>query len=80
MPQTEYLPGHSEKELERLTRQARLLRPITERLLREIGLKPGMRVLDLGCGAGANLCPSWDRFESIAVSHALVADETGSTR
>jgi 2-polyprenyl-3-methyl-5-hydroxy-6-metoxy-1,4-benzoquinol methylase len=52
MPQAEYLLGHSEKEIERLTRQARLLRPITERLLREIGLRPGMRVLDLGCGAG----------------------------
>jgi 2-polyprenyl-3-methyl-5-hydroxy-6-metoxy-1,4-benzoquinol methylase len=52
VPQTEYLLGHSEREIERLTRQACLLRPITERLLREIGLRPGMRVLDLGCGAG----------------------------
>jgi cyclopropane fatty-acyl-phospholipid synthase-like methyltransferase len=32
--------------------QAEIVRPITERLLRQAGLKPGMRVLDLGCGIG----------------------------
>jgi ubiquinone/menaquinone biosynthesis C-methylase UbiE len=29
-----------------------MLRPITERLLRSAGIDAGMRVLDLGCGAG----------------------------
>jgi ubiquinone/menaquinone biosynthesis C-methylase UbiE len=52
MPKTEYLLGHSEREIQRLIHQAAILRPITERLLRDIGLRPGMRVLDLGCGAG----------------------------
>ncbi len=32
--------------------QATILRPITERLLRGAGIGRGMRVLDLGCGAG----------------------------
>jgi SAM-dependent methyltransferase len=32
--------------------QAEILRPITERLLRGAGIRRGMRVLDLGCGAG----------------------------
>jgi ubiquinone/menaquinone biosynthesis C-methylase UbiE len=32
--------------------QATILEPITRRLLREAGLKSGMRVIDLGCGAG----------------------------
>jgi ubiquinone/menaquinone biosynthesis C-methylase UbiE len=48
----EYLLGHSDREIQRLIRQADILRPITERLLREAGLLPGMRVLDLGYGAG----------------------------
>jgi 2-polyprenyl-3-methyl-5-hydroxy-6-metoxy-1,4-benzoquinol methylase len=52
MPQAEYILGHSEREIQRLIHQAAILRPTTERLLREIGLRPGMRVLDLGCGAG----------------------------
>jgi ubiquinone/menaquinone biosynthesis C-methylase UbiE len=52
MPRTEYILGHSEREIQRLIHQAAILRPTTERLLREIGLRPGMRVLDLGCGAG----------------------------
>jgi SAM-dependent methyltransferase len=47
-----YVLGHSERELRRLILQADNLRPITMRLLREIGLAPGMRVVDLGCGAG----------------------------
>ena len=32
--------------------QAKILRPITERLLRGAGIRPGMRVLDLWSGAG----------------------------
>lgn len=48
----DYVMGHSDSELERLVWQGEVLRPWTERLLRAIGLQPGMRVLDLGCGAG----------------------------
>jgi ubiquinone/menaquinone biosynthesis C-methylase UbiE len=52
MPRTEYILGHSEREIRRLILQAGILRPITERMLRSTGIGPGMRVLDLGCGAG----------------------------
>jgi 2-polyprenyl-3-methyl-5-hydroxy-6-metoxy-1,4-benzoquinol methylase len=52
MPETEYILGHSDREIRRLIRQAAILRPITERLLRGAGIGRGMRVLDLGCGAG----------------------------
>lgn len=48
----DYILGHSEAELERLMFQAKMLRPATERLLRLAGIGPGMRVLDVGCGAG----------------------------
>jgi ubiquinone/menaquinone biosynthesis C-methylase UbiE len=47
-----YILGHSKQELRRLKLQAEILRPITRRLLREAGLAQGMRVVDLGCGAG----------------------------
>jgi SAM-dependent methyltransferase len=39
-------------EDERLVAQGELFDPLTRRLLREAGLAPGMRVLDLGSGAG----------------------------
>lgn len=51
-PDAGYVLGHSEREVRRLMLQAAILRPITERLLRGAGLGPGMRVLDIGCGAG----------------------------
>src|SRR5262249_38001315 len=51
-PQTDYILGHSAREVRRLRLQADILRPITERLLRGAGVCPGMRVLDVGCGAG----------------------------
>jgi ubiquinone/menaquinone biosynthesis C-methylase UbiE len=38
--------------MKRLMMQAEMLAPITERLLRSAGIRAGMRVLDLGCGAG----------------------------
>jgi SAM-dependent methyltransferase len=47
-----YMLGHSPAEIRRLINQAAILRPITERLLRSAGITRGMRVLDLGCGAG----------------------------
>jgi len=47
-----YVLGHSPRELERLGTQARLIDPITRRFLREAGIVPGMRVLDVGSGAG----------------------------
>jgi ubiquinone/menaquinone biosynthesis C-methylase UbiE len=47
-----YILGSSPRELSRLSLQAQIIGPITERLLRRLGIKEGMRVLDLGCGAG----------------------------
>jgi len=47
-----YVLGHSERELERLSAQARFLEPITRQFLREAGIVPGMRVLDFGSGVG----------------------------
>jgi ubiquinone/menaquinone biosynthesis C-methylase UbiE len=47
-----YVLGHSQDEIRRLIHQAAILRPTTERLLRSAGIEQGMRVLDLGCGAG----------------------------
>ena len=52
MSETSYALGHSSAEIQRLTNQGAMLRPITERLLRSAGIDAGMRVLDLGCGAG----------------------------
>jgi SAM-dependent methyltransferase len=46
-----YAPG-SEEELERLQLQARCLEGLTRRLIRESGIGPGMRVLDIGAGPG----------------------------
>jgi ubiquinone/menaquinone biosynthesis C-methylase UbiE len=51
MPQP-YLMGHSDRERRRLSLQASVLNPLTERFLRQAGVGKGMRVLDLGCGVG----------------------------
>jgi SAM-dependent methyltransferase len=48
----DYILGHSPSELARLERQARLIDPITRQFLQEAGIGPGMRVLDIGSGAG----------------------------
>jgi ubiquinone/menaquinone biosynthesis C-methylase UbiE len=49
---TGYVLGHSDRELARLERQGAIFAEATEDMLRRAGLAPGMRVLDVGCGAG----------------------------
>lgn len=44
--------GLTKREFERLVRQARLIDPITRRFFIDAGIEPGMRVLDVGSGAG----------------------------
>src|ERR1700720_4114454 len=51
-PTRAYALGHSGRELERLSAQARLIDPITRQFFRDAGIVPGMRVLDVGSGAG----------------------------
>ena len=48
----DYALRHSQRELERLTRQARAFEPFTRLLFQQAGLGQGMRVLDVGCGSG----------------------------
>lgn len=50
--QADYALGCSEGELQRLIRQSALYADLTEGLLRSAGIGEGMRVLDVGCGAG----------------------------
>ena len=51
-PTSPYLLGHSDQELERLGRQAKLVDPMTRRFFERAGIGAGMRVLDIGSGAG----------------------------
>src|SRR5262245_12232563 len=48
----DYVLGHSDFEIERLQIQAAALANITRRLISECNIHSGMRVLDIGCGAG----------------------------
>jgi SAM-dependent methyltransferase len=47
-----YALGQSAEETERLEKQAQLWNPSTQRLLEEAGIRAGMKVLDVGSGAG----------------------------
>jgi ubiquinone/menaquinone biosynthesis C-methylase UbiE len=47
-----YELGHSDRELKRLETQARLVDPMTRQFFKSAGLEEGMRVLDVGSGAG----------------------------
>jgi len=47
-----YILGHVDSELDRLINQAHFYSDLTTHVLQLAGLKAGMRVLDIGCGAG----------------------------
>jgi SAM-dependent methyltransferase len=47
-----YVLGHEDLEIKRLQLQASIIGGVTRRLVQECGVRPGMRVLDIGCGAG----------------------------
>jgi ubiquinone/menaquinone biosynthesis C-methylase UbiE len=47
-----YALGYSEREFRRLEMQGGFYADLTEDLLGRAGIRPGMRVLDLGCGVG----------------------------
>jgi len=47
-----YVLGSTDPERHRLVRQAQALHAITHDAFRAAGIVPGMRVLDIGCGAG----------------------------
>lgn len=50
--QREYALGHSAHELDRLVAQGRFIGDLTAHVFRLAGLSRGLRVLDIGCGAG----------------------------
>jgi ubiquinone/menaquinone biosynthesis C-methylase UbiE len=50
--ETYHVLGRSAEEIERPQSQAAFIRPFTERLFRDAGIARGMKVLDLGSGAG----------------------------
>jgi ubiquinone/menaquinone biosynthesis C-methylase UbiE len=52
MSEPEYALGRTVGEYDRLIEQAQIMRPLTERMLHSAGVRPGMHVLDVGCGVG----------------------------
>jgi len=52
MQDADYAFGRGHAEYERLIEQGEIFRPLTERMLRSAGIRAGMHVLDIGCGAG----------------------------
>lgn len=51
-PTNKYLLGDSNREFERLETQSQFYADMTGNFLVAMALEPGMRVLDIGCGAG----------------------------
>lgn len=68
-----YVLGHSDRELSRLKVQAQLLEPFTRQFLCDAGIVAGMRVLDIGSGAGDVACLA---AELVGVSGEVVGTDT----
>ena len=50
--ETGYAMGYAEEERQRLIEQAAIYGPATQQFFLDAGIRPGMRVLDVGCGVG----------------------------
>ena len=81
-----YPLGSDPADLERLDHQGRMLGPVTRILLEAAGIGRGMRVLDLGCGAGdvafvlADLVGDGDQVQGIDRSADAVGKATVRAR
>ena len=79
-----YPLGHSENELKRLSDQGRAFAPFTRQLLEQAGIASGMRVLDVGSGAGDSAFLAADLVgligEVIGADHAPAAVAWANTR
>jgi ubiquinone/menaquinone biosynthesis C-methylase UbiE len=88
LPIEPYLLGHSEDEQRRLSRQAEELREESAGLFDRIGISPGSRAIDLGCGTQGVLDLLSDRVgptgrvigverdrQSVAIAKRFVADQ-----
>jgi 2-polyprenyl-3-methyl-5-hydroxy-6-metoxy-1,4-benzoquinol methylase len=79
-----YVLGRSAEETHRLERQSEILYPHTRRLFQEAGIGTGMKVLDVGSGAGdvafiaADLVGSTGRVVGVDTNAAIL--ETARTR
>lgn len=81
-----YVMGRSTAETDRLKRQSQLYDASTWQLLREAGLAPGMKVLDVGSGAGnvsfvaASLVGEGGKVVGVDSNPAIVAEAAGTAR
>jgi ubiquinone/menaquinone biosynthesis C-methylase UbiE len=79
-----YVLGHTGQEMDRLISQAQLIDPITRGFFRDAGIAPGMRVLDVGSGAGdvAFLAAELvgDTGEVVGIDRVPAAVEAASAR
>ena len=70
----DYVLGHGQRELQRLAFQAQYWGEATLELLQRAGVTTGMRVLDIGCGAGdVSLLAAWSRPDRCAAIDLCIA-------
>jgi ubiquinone/menaquinone biosynthesis C-methylase UbiE len=81
---TSYMFGHPEEESQRLLQQSRLYNPCTRRFLELAGITAGMKVLDMGSGAGDVAFLAGElvgpRGMVVGVEHDLTLLETARAR
>ena len=81
---TSYVFGHPEEESQRLLQQSRLYNPCTRRFLELAGITAGMKVLDMGSGAGDVAFLAGElvgpRGMVVGVEHDLTLLETARAR